>query len=622
MVKGEGSEKGLSSSVATEYSHDEAEGDENCKACAVMESLPEVFQNRACSASTPVSEESVLDWDISHSCGSHSCKQLIRKEATCNQLTENSAAYFLWPPVCASLGGEGERAVYFKGLQKDVNFRPPGSIPTGQQASTLYDLMIIRASNSRLLRRGSLGTAVGFRTKKGVLTDIPAIIVFVARKVEKSWLHESQMLPVHLEGPGGIWCDVDVVEFYYHGVPAFTPKEQVYTELAEGLRGNDPYIGPGSQVATQETIGTLGAIVRSTTGTRQVGFLTNRHVAVDLDYPSQKMFHPLPPNMGPSVYLGAVERATSFITDEGWYDIFASTNPETFVRADGAFIPFSDSFNLSRVTTAVRGVGEMGNACVINLQAPIKSIVGKQVTKVGRSSGLTKGIIMAYALEYHDEKGICCLTDFLIVGENQQAFDLEGDSGSLILMNEDWRKKPRPVGIIWGGTANRGRLKLRNGYGPENWTSGVDLGHLLRWLQLELITSDTALEDAIKEQRRLRMGSSVVEDSSLRCLGGIARSPGVSYHSKFGQQEQVPVVEKAAGLLDFEDLRGPHRNDGLEDGVPAVDSIKEIDFGIQRMDGTLEHARPHDFSASNTPISKGLSLSFDLNERYAKRRRQ
>ena len=85
------------------------------------------------------------------------------------------------------------------------------------------------------------------------------------------------------------------------------------------------------QVANQETYGTLGAIVQSRTGNRQVGFLTNRHVAVDLDYPNQKMFHPLPPSLGPGVYLGAVERATSFITDELWYGIFAGTNPGNVV---------------------------------------------------------------------------------------------------------------------------------------------------------------------------------------------------------------------------------------------------------------------------------------------------
>ena len=86
------------------------------------------------------------------------------------------------------------------------------------------------------------------------------------------------------------------------------------------------------QVASQETYGTLGAIVKSRTGNKQVGFLTNRHVAVDLDYPNQKMFHPLPPNLGPGVYLGAVERATSFITDDVWYGIYAGTNPGNIVK--------------------------------------------------------------------------------------------------------------------------------------------------------------------------------------------------------------------------------------------------------------------------------------------------
>lgn len=50
------------------------------------------------------------------------------------------------------------------------------------------------------------------------------------------------------QGPGGVWCDVDVVEFSYYGAPAPTPKEQLYTELVDGLRGSDPCIGSGSQV--------------------------------------------------------------------------------------------------------------------------------------------------------------------------------------------------------------------------------------------------------------------------------------------------------------------------------------------------------------------------------------
>ncbi|CAN1221121.1 Protein NARROW LEAF 1 [Linum grandiflorum] len=444
------------------------------------------------------SEESALDMERNccpHSNLPWSSPSSLQPLASGGQHPESSAAYFSWPTLSRLNDTAEDRANYFGNLQKGVLPEILGRLPTGQQATTLLELMTIRAFHSKILRRFSHGTAIGFRIRRGVLTDIPAILVFVARKVHRQWLSHVQCLPSALEGPGGVWCDVDVVEFSYFGAPAPTPKEQLYSELVDGLRGGDPSIGSGSQVANQETYGTLGAIVKSRTGNRQVGFLTNRHVAVDLDYPNQKMFHPLPPSLGPGVYLGAVERATSFITDELWYGIFAGTNPETFVRADGAFIPFAEDFNMNNVTTLVKGVGEIGDVHVIDLQSPINSLIGRQVMKVGRSSGLTTGTIMAYALEYNDEKGICFFTDFLVVGENQQTFDLEGDSGSLILLTGEPEEKARPVGIIWGGTANRGRLKLKIGQPPENWTSGVDLGRLLDLLELDLITTAGGLQE-------------------------------------------------------------------------------------------------------------------------------
>ncbi|KAL4336048.1 hypothetical protein GQ457_07G030470 [Hibiscus cannabinus] len=467
------------------------------------------------------SDESALD--LERNCCNHvnlpsSSPSPIQPFASSAQHSESNAAYFSWPTYSRLIDAAEDRANYFGNLQKGVLPETLGRLPSGQQATTLLELMTIRAFHSKKLRRFSLGTAIGFRIRRGVLTDIPAILVFVARKVHRQWLSLFQCLPAALEGPGGVWCDVDVVEFAYYGAPAATPKEQLYTELVDGFRGSDPVIGSGSQVASQETYGTLGAIVRSRTGNRQVGFLTNRHVAVDLDYPNQKMFHPLPPNLGPGVYLGAVERATSFITDDLWYGIFAGINPETFVRADGAFIPFADDFNMSNVTTTIKGIGEIGDVHIIDLQSPIGSLIGRQVVKVGRSSGLTTGTIMAYALEYNDEKGICFFTDFLVVGENQQTFDLEGDSGSLILLTGQKGEKPQPVGIIWGGTANRGRLKLKVGQPPENWTSGVDLGRLLDLLELDLITTNEGLQAAVQDQRNASAGgidSTVGESSPL-----------------------------------------------------------------------------------------------------------
>ncbi|KAI6687057.1 hypothetical protein NL676_023885 [Syzygium grande] len=449
-----------------------------------------------------------------------------------------------------------------------------GRLPKGLQATTLLELMTIRAFHSKILRCYSLGTAIGFRIRCGVLTDIPAILVFVSRKVHKQWLSPIQCLPTALEGPGGVWCDVDVVEFSYFGAPEPAPKEQLYTAIVDDLRGGNPCIGSGSQVASQETYGTLGAIVRSQTGSRQVGFLTNRHVAVDLDYPNQKMFHPLPPTLGPGAYLGAVERATSFITDELWYGIFGGINPETFVRADGAFIPFADDFDVSTVTTSVRGVGGIGDVKIIDLQAPIGSLIGRQVMKVGRSSGLTTGTVLAYALEYNDEKGICFLTDFLVVGENQQTFDLEGDSGSLIILKGEGSGKPRPIGIIWGGTANRGRLKLKVGQPPENWTSGVDLGRLLNLLELDLITTNEGLKVAVQEQRAASataIGSTVGDSSPPDGIMGKDKTDE-KLDSLGLQIEHIPLEVEPSSSEMNPSLMDPDFT--IEDGIKAGPSIE------------------------------------------------
>ncbi|KAL4598474.1 hypothetical protein ACB092_11G061900 [Castanea dentata] len=579
-----------------------------------------------CSGSTP-SEESALDLErngCSHSNMPSLSPPTLQPFASAGQHCESSAAYFSWPTSSRLNDFAEERANYFANLQKGVLPETLGQLPKGQQATTLLELMTIRAFHSKILRCYSLGTAIGFRIRRGVLTDIPAILVFVSRKVHKQWLSPIQCLPTALEGPGGVWCDVDVVEFSYFGAPEPAPKEQLYTEIVDDLRGGDPCIGSGSQVASQETYGTLGAIVRSQTGNRQVGFLTNRHVAVDLDYPNQKMFHPLPPTLGPGVYLGAVERATSFITDELWYGIFAGINPETFVRADGSFIPFADDFDMSTVTTSVKGVGEIGDVKIIDLQSPISSLIGQQVMKVGRSSGLTAGTVLAYALEYNDEKGICFLTDFLVVGENQQTFDLEGDSGSLIMFKSE---KPRPIGIIWGGTANRGRLKLKVGQPPENWTSGVDLGRLLNLLELDLIISDEGLKVAVQEQRAMSataIGSTVGDSSTLD--GMLPKDKPEDKFEPLGLQIQhLPLeVERSSPTMNPSLLETEFH---LEDGIKVAPSVEHQFIPSFTRQSPLHQniiqvrAISENLSSLRNGCDEDICVSLHLGDNEAKRRR-
>ncbi|KAL2494075.1 Trypsin family protein [Forsythia ovata] len=573
------------------------------------------------------SEESALDLDRDY------CQNLnlpllssvpLQAFASGGQVDSN-AAYFSWPTSSQVTDTAEDRAHYFGNLQKGVLPETFGRRPSGQQATTLLELMTIRAFHSKLLRRCSLGTAIGFRIRRGVLTDIPAILVFVARKVHRQWLNHAQCLPAALEGPGGVWCDIDVVEFSYYGASTATPREQPYTELVDGLRGSDPCIGSGSQVASQETYGTLGAIVKSRTGNRQVGFLTNRHVAVDLDYPSQKMFHPLPPSLGPGVYLGAVERATSFITDDLWYGIFAGTNPETFVRADGAFIPFAEDFNIANVTTLIKGLGEIDDVNIIDLQSPIDSLIGRQVVKVGRSSGLTTGTIMAYALEYNDEKGICFFTDFLVVGENQQTFDLEGDSGSLILLTGQNGEKPRPVGIIWGGTANRGRLKLKVGQPPENWTSGVDLGRLIDLLELDLITSNEGLQAALQEQRNASagVGSTVGESSPLEHVTAKDKSKENFEPIALSIQQVSTNNDSHQGLIptlkhdDFHIECGIERAPGVEHQfIPSFSSKSPVNWKHQGEQDLLKN-----LSDLRNGSDGDIYVSLQLGEPEPKRRK-
>lgn len=146
------------------------------------------------------SEESALDMERNVCNHFYSCSPSpLQPIASGGQHSEGTAAYFSWPTSTLLHGAAEGRANYFGNLQKGVLPAHLGQFPTGQQATTLLDLMTIRAFHSKILRRYSLGTAIGFRIRKGQLTEIPAILVFVARKVHRKWISHSQCLPSMLE---------------------------------------------------------------------------------------------------------------------------------------------------------------------------------------------------------------------------------------------------------------------------------------------------------------------------------------------------------------------------------------------------------------------------------------
>jgi CubicO group peptidase (beta-lactamase class C family) len=106
-------------------------------------------------------------------------------------------------------------------------------------------------------------------------------------------------------------------------------------------------------------------------------------------------------------------------------------------------------------------------------------IINKKVISVGRTRGVQRGTIVGYAYEFQDEF-YSIYTDLLIVGEDGMAFSWKGDSGKLIVTDNELHQ---PIALLWGGWQER----LREGKEQEIWTYAIDLAKVLDRLKLELI---------------------------------------------------------------------------------------------------------------------------------------
>jgi hypothetical protein len=347
------------------------------------------------------------------------------------------------------------------------------------EAKSLIELMQIRAHNREFLDsiNGNLGTALGFKKKSGEnLSSHPAIIVFVPMKINPKWIPGSQMIPDQLNGPGNLWCALDVVE---GGKAEYEkPVPESPSELAERLRGWDDNVWSGSQVShwIEQTvgsysIGTLGAFAKRRDNDSK-GFLTNMHVGIE---PGQQLFHPVPWG----THIGTTHKAIEYVEDQHWYGPLVD-EPSTLVRADCAFVELATSFEVENINPHMMGVGQLGAVKEISMDD--MSIIGQRVLRVGRTTGLRYGTIMAFGYEFVDQANVSVYTDLLIVGDGNIPFSTHGDSGSLIVTNDHGLN---PIGLLWGGWQE----KLRTGRAQENWTYGVALSRVLDALRIDLIVS-------------------------------------------------------------------------------------------------------------------------------------
>jgi hypothetical protein len=350
-----------------------------------------------------------------------------------------------------------------------------------KEAKSLNDLLRIRAANRDKIEavNGNLGTALGYKWTNGQKTDHPCIIIFVPQKTSSWLMPDEEKVPEVMEASDGTWCFTDVVtggkaeSIGEISLPELDERnKEVVQELKSGRLG---LIG-GIQLAFYQDgvadsqhafVGTAGiAVHHKETG--KTGFLTNQHIA---DVAGRRIFHPWHQNFP----IGMTYRTIEYVADQNWYNGVIDEE-HSYVRCDCGFVEINESL-LSAVRTGLHAIGKTGD--LLRIDPGKMDIINKKVISVGRTRGVQRGTIVGYAYEFQDEF-YSIYTDLLIVGEDGMAFSWKGDSGKLIVTDNELHQ---PIALLWGGWQER----LREGKEQEIWTYAIDLAKVLDRLKLELI---------------------------------------------------------------------------------------------------------------------------------------
>lgn len=371
-----------------------------------------------------------------------------------------------------------------------------------QQAENLFELARIRADNRDLLNAivGTQGTALGRKNfdLAGNPTGDPCIIVYVPHKINRALLGANLAVPSNLATKDGqLEAPTDIVVTTQPLDPL--PDPLLTAEnlgLVRSLQWRDDsldHIPSGAQVGFAEKqgndvagfLGTIGYVVRAKGGDGPSGFLTNQHVAV---HPGHSIY--IPDYSQPVIRVGVTRETMEFIADDEWFP--GIDEHFAYVRTDAAFVeaaPGVAGFLRNEVPT----LGEIG-AEPLTIDLHSMDIIGKTVKKVGRTTGLQLGTVVAFGFGFDTEEELIdrrvgrepanFYTDLLVAPRAPSTvFSAPGDSGSAILMDTEDENDNRPVALLWGGWPG----DIGRGRGLEDLTYGITLSRILDAMDLELV---------------------------------------------------------------------------------------------------------------------------------------
>ncbi|MBT6429776.1 MAG: hypothetical protein HOK30_19055, partial [Rhodospirillaceae bacterium] len=233
----------------------------------------------------------------------------------------------------------------------------------------------------------------------------------------------------------------------------------------------------------QSYMGTVGYVVGETKGPA-VGILTNQHIGI---VAGQSIY--IPGGKQPSVRVGITREVRQHYPDDEW--LAGVDEPFAFIKTDAAFVSVEAHFR-SKLRNELAEVGRIEGRYNVDLDT--MDVIGLPVQKVGRTTGRTTGVIIAYgyrATHANDsldrqmgKEPANIYTDFLISpDEGFEEFAAHGDSGSGILTNDG--DKLLGLGLLWGGRPTD--FDREEGY--KTLAYGINLGRLLDVMGLDLILS-------------------------------------------------------------------------------------------------------------------------------------
>ena len=297
-----------------------------------------------------------------------------------------------------------------------------------------------------------VGVGVGYKIREGRITDEPAIMVYVTRKLPKQALRKEELVPEELDGIKTDVVEVGKIVALGLAEPEITPPR----ERTRKWRPAPPGVSIGHYAITA---GTFGAVVYDNK-TGEPLILSNNHVLANENRAriGDPVLQPGPYDGGrlPSDKIGELERYVriKFPWEEKGCEWLANLANKV-ARLLGLNCRLKPVYDVDNVVDAA--VAKPVSASDITPEIlDIGRVMGvgearlkQKVQKSGRTTALTVGTVIDTDAEvqvWYDQ-GIAKFVHQIIVLHTNGRFSAGGDSGSLVLDTDNYA-----VGLLFAGS--------------------------------------------------------------------------------------------------------------------------------------------------------------------------